>query len=357
MIAPRIQGEQGTRSCTILFPGLLGPDAPLQELPGRDWPDKSRLSNLRAILQRGHSEARPRACYEQQVLSQLGVALADGAELPVAGLRAFAKQKNQASNLWCLDPAYVELDREGASLTALDALALSREESAQLIDSINQHFAAELSITAYTPQQWLLQRQMQLHTYSPSQVLWRHLGEMMPVGPDAGEWRRLLNEMQMLLHTHPTNQARMEQGRLPVNSLWLWGGGELQRSVAEFDRVYADDELVKLTAKFADIEHRPLPDRFDAASLGRQRSLIVCHAHLTALMRKDVHAWFAALEQLEQACLAPLLSLLNRSELDLLSLLSDSLYITLTRRDLRRWRFGRPSLAELILGLRGSLRD
>jgi hypothetical protein len=355
VIAPRIQGEKPTRSCTILFPGLLGPDAPLQELPRGDWPDKTRLSSLLTILNRGRSEPRPHAPYEQLALTQLGIAVPEGGELPVASLRAFATHTQQA-NLWCLDPAYVELDREGASLTALDALELSAAESAQLIDSINQHFAGDLSVTAYSPQQWLLQRPMQLHTHTPSQTLWRQLGEMLPAGPDAGAWRRLLNEMQMLLHAHPANQARMEQGRLPVNSLWLWGGGKLVRSAAHCDRVYADDELVRLAAAYSGLEHAPLPDTIEAAITGTRRSLLVCNTHLVALMRKDVYAWFAALEHLEQAYLGPVLNLLHKAELDAVSILSDSMQIVLTRRDLRRWRLGNRNLAELVLGLRGKMR-
>jgi len=328
----------------------------LQELSQREWPDNSQLSNLITMLKLGRSETRAQAAYEQLLLAQLGVAVTAGTELPVAGLRASARHIQQA-DLWCLDPAYVELDREGATLTALDALELSAAESAQLIDSLNQHFAAELSVTAYSPQHWLLRRPLQLHTSPPSQVLWRHLGEMLPVGPDAGEWRRLLNEMQMLLHAHPLNQARMEQGRLPVNSLWLWGGGELAPGVSHCDRVFADDELVRLAAAYSGIEYAALPGRLAAADLTAQRSLLVCNAHLPALMRKDVYAWFAALEQLEQAYLAPLLESLNRAELDSVMLLSDTNQIVLTRRDLRRWRFGRRNLAQLVLGLRGAAGD
>jgi hypothetical protein len=39
--------------------------------------------------------------------------------------------------------------------------------------------------------------------------------------------RRLQNEMQMLLYTHPVNDSRNQQGLLPVNSFWLHGSGEL----------------------------------------------------------------------------------------------------------------------------------
>ncbi|HJV96354.1 MAG TPA: hypothetical protein VJ608_09975, partial [Albitalea sp.] len=42
--------------------------------------------------------------------------------------------------------------------------------------------------------------------------------------------RRLQNEVQMLLYTHPINDAREARGELPVNSFWLSGCGRLQQA-------------------------------------------------------------------------------------------------------------------------------
>jgi hypothetical protein len=39
--------------------------------------------------------------------------------------------------------------------------------------------------------------------------------------------RRLQNEMQMLLYTHPLNDVREARRELPVNSFWLSGTGAL----------------------------------------------------------------------------------------------------------------------------------
>ena len=38
---------------------------------------------------------------------------------------------------------------------------------------------------------------------------------------------RLQNEMQMLLYTHPFNDVRDSQRKLPVNSFWISGTGDL----------------------------------------------------------------------------------------------------------------------------------
>jgi hypothetical protein len=43
--------------------------------------------------------------------------------------------------------------------------------------------------------------------------------------------RRLQNEMQMLLYTHPANDRRADEGLPPVNSFWVTGAGVLEDTV------------------------------------------------------------------------------------------------------------------------------
>ncbi|MCZ7655242.1 MAG: hypothetical protein M5R42_14705 [Rhodocyclaceae bacterium] len=51
----------------------------------------------------------------------------------------------------------------------------------------------------------------------------RTIEPFLPQGDDAREWRRFINEAQVLLHNHPINMAREAEGRPTVNSLWPWG--------------------------------------------------------------------------------------------------------------------------------------
>lgn len=48
---------------------------------------------------------------------------------------------------------------------------------------------------------------------------------VMPSGSDAQMLRRLMTEIQMLLHQHPVNQSRERIGRAPFNTLWFSGAG------------------------------------------------------------------------------------------------------------------------------------
>jgi hypothetical protein len=49
----------------------------------------------------------------------------------------------------------------------------------------------------------------------------------MPNVSQAGDLLRLISEMQMLLYTHPLNDAREARGALPINAIWFNGSGIL----------------------------------------------------------------------------------------------------------------------------------
>jgi hypothetical protein len=53
----------------------------------------------------------------------------------------------------------------------------------------------------------------------------------MPQGERARPLRRLQNEMQMLLYTHPVNDSRAERGLTTVNAFWLSGTGSLPPNI------------------------------------------------------------------------------------------------------------------------------
>ena len=53
-----------------------------------------------------------------------------------------------------------------------------------------------------------------------------------------------------MLHNHPLNARRAAEGRVPVNTLWFWGGGRHPDRVQAPWRavIGADDELAALAA-------------------------------------------------------------------------------------------------------------
>lgn len=77
--------------------------------------------------------------------------------------------------------------------------------------------------------EWLLRSEaaLQVQTVSPEFAAANPAEEILPRGRDAGGLRRLMTEMQMLLHEHPVNTQRQRRGLPALNAIWIHGEGML----------------------------------------------------------------------------------------------------------------------------------
>ena len=109
-------------------------------------------------------------------------------------------------------------------------LHLDAEDSQALLAAMHPYFAQDgIALEYDAPTLWLARGDVfrGLPTASLDRVRGRSLNEWMPATPAARPLRRLQQEMQMLLYTHPVNDERVRGGRLPVNSFWFSGAGAL----------------------------------------------------------------------------------------------------------------------------------
>jgi len=147
------------------------------------------------------------------------------------------------------DPVCLKADRDNATLLPAQQLAVSDDEADTLLDSLNDFFNADgLTFHRRSAQQWYLSGEFLsiLCAYPPSFLAHRNAAAFLPAGEEHAHWRRLLTEIQMILHTHPVNQQRERKGLPAINSLWFWGGGDmsnLQRPTqAKKISVYCDHD-------------------------------------------------------------------------------------------------------------------
>lgn len=152
------------------------------------------------------------------------------------------------------DPAHIRPDINGARLMACgDALQLDREDAAAFLPALKPLFGdMGFPIDAPVPGHWYLRlpRDAKLPVFSePAEALGGDLFDHIPDGDAGRRWRALLSEAQVILHQHPRNALRADQGRLPVNSLWFWGGGVLPDAVtSRHARLQSDDEIARALA-------------------------------------------------------------------------------------------------------------
>jgi len=107
---------------------------------------------------------------------------------------------------------------------------ISPEESQQVMQAM-QDFLAEDGIHLHGQHNgnWLAQSRVfkDLPTASLERAAGGAVDHWLPRQAQARLLRRLQNEMQMLLYSHPVNSARAARGLLPINSFWVSGTGSL----------------------------------------------------------------------------------------------------------------------------------
>jgi hypothetical protein len=154
--------------------------------------------------------------------------------------------------------------------------------------------------------------------------------------------RGLLNELQMLLHQHPVNEQREEQGRPTINSLWFWGNGEAPPAFeSPFSRVWSTDPIARGLARLSDTPQEEVPQdaiQWLADAGTESTSLVHWDPIHQAQTLADPEAWSEALQRLEQDWLIPLTEALKDGRFAGLTLVGgDGHEYRVTRRGLRRW--------------------
>jgi hypothetical protein len=131
-----------------------------------------------------------------------------------------------------ITPCHWSVQSQHISMPNPRALNLHEEESRALLAAMLPFFAQDgIDLMYDKPTRWLARGEVfaGLATASPYRVIGSGEGQSvdnwLPRADAAKRLRRLQQEMQMLLYTHPLTDARNERGELAVNSFWVSGTG------------------------------------------------------------------------------------------------------------------------------------
>ncbi len=341
--------------CHLLVPDLFWPEPKF-----RDIYDQLATPALDLLLAKGrrrqtHSEPGAMVTAETWLCEQFGVERQQ--DWPIAPYSLLADGGEPGDQHWLrADPVHLKLEGSRVVLADSSAFALSQAEAERLTDSLNAHFAADgLVFLPLRPDRWYLRSDAvpALETTPLAAAAGRSIDSLLPRGSDAQTWRARLNEVQMLLHAHAANEMRERAGELPVNSVWLWGGGTRSEAVAPFNAVWSRDAFAAGLALAAHGVAHDLPDSATdllRASADEGVQLILLDPLRSAAQYDDPHAWREALLRLERDWFAPLLEALRLERIGMLSLHAlgpgSVLSAEATRGDLRRfWRRVKPLAA------------
>ena len=207
---------------------------------------KLQLPHLQRLLQQlaptARIEGNPQQLtplYESVQAQSLGLmsAAADTPDglVPWAALQARIRSlAAPLSDGWAwITPCQWKVNADHVAMLDPHDLALTAEESATLQQAMLAYFAEDgialQPVDAAAPGTWLASGPVFKHlpTASLERARGARVDQWMPRQPQAQALRRLQNEMQMLLYTHPLNDARAAKGLPTINSFWISGTGDL----------------------------------------------------------------------------------------------------------------------------------
>lgn len=328
--------------CTVLIPDLLPPS----EL-GRDIYDGIAATGIATALARGDTVKSTSVPVEDWLCERFGVARQH--DRPLAALMLKADGGEPGPHYWfCAEPIAVRIDRDRL-VVARRIDDYSDAETAELIAALNAHFNADgLHLVAPKRARWYLRARgiPDISTTPLSDTLNRSVHHHLPQGAEALAWHRVMNEAQMILHTHRVNEAREADGIPVSNSIWLWGGGTLARAAqTPFATTWGGQHLVNALSAAAGITHHALPqDANDwLAGAANTHHLIVCNKAAAALRNGDLSTWRQSIETADAQWIRPLLAALRSGRLETLTLIAcnrENLVETNMTRN-HSWRFWR----------------
>ncbi len=315
---------------TLLVPGLLLP-AEILEATTFDL----QAPALSLLLGRGR-----RSEWKNDALAGLfGLT-----QLPAAALRKLGAGETAHGEWLCLDPVHWRVGSRGVTLDDPAHLAIAAGENAALLEAVAPLFADWGALSSSRPGCWelALSQPLALETVPLPAAIGRPVDAECPAGPEGRALRQRIFEAQMLLHAHPVNRRREENGLPTVNSLWAWGQGRLPETTATTpcSAIWSSDPVLAGLSRLAGIPCRPPPERFEPSG---GNTLVVIDSLATPARSFDALAWREALLAFERDWIEPALDQCASLTLIGQRLAPTPATVVFHWRRSDRWRFWRRS--------------
>lgn len=332
--------------CHCLIAGLSVDERLLLERFGATDPIPAAL---RQLTGRGDSQRLPNADLYSDLLRMHGIQseAASGA----AAVTAKGDGLEVGGAVWLrADPVHLSVEQDRLVLRDAEFLDVSSEEAQALNETLNTHFAADaMEFFVAKASRWYMRTASEpdITTTPLDQVRGRDIHPHLPHGAAAMLWRRHYNEIQMLLHGHPVNQAREQRGALPINSVWWWGEGEEPTEArAAYKSLAGTDPVLNGLAQLTKTPQHELPasaNSWLASKPSDGEHLILLDAPKRPWAYRSAQDWYMAIAELEAAWFAPLAVALSQGLIRSLkiSALTPERYDRYTIGKLMLWRFWR----------------
>lgn len=135
-----------------------------------------------------------------------------------------------------------EFDYSAKTMQDYSAGDISTAEAAEIIKSVQEHFGNDLFrfYSGVSYRHCLISHKgtMDLGTMTPPHdISGKVIGAYLSKNDNAMPLIQMMRESYCVLKNHPVNKARVAAGKLPANSIWLWGEGK-KPSLPSFEKTY-----------------------------------------------------------------------------------------------------------------------
>ena len=218
----------------VIVAGLT--DKPFAEKDNKTPLQLAETPNLDALVQKGQCgpvQTLPDSLHPGNEISCLGLFGYDPEKYKIGhaaldaiglGVKPEADETVLCCDLITLQATHDDMvmkDYTGGNLSAEDSEHLINALNEQVTDAAFHHGKGyhNLVVVKIPP--------IQERLTPPNELIGEGIRKFMPEGKDVRDLVFVMNQAQIVLHNLPYNQKRTQEQKDPVNSIWLWGNGEL----------------------------------------------------------------------------------------------------------------------------------
>ncbi len=335
----------------LLIPNLFWSDTSQPEIY-----DDLSMHSLETLLSKSISRTTPSLEMETWLCKQFKLKQQHG-NWPIAPLMLHIDAPvlaKTSKDFWIhADPVHLRIEQNHIMLADSQSFKISPEEAVQLIQDLNHNLGSQdFTFLAFQPHRWYIKipKAPEIQTHTLSHVTCKNINNFLPTGKDSTIWHKFFNEVQMLLHEHPVNQARESRSELPINSIWFWGGGNILQSIdSPYTHIWSNNDFSQSLALAGNINHFNL-----STDVNKWLQTKIPGNHLVVLdslrgpeKYKNAYGWREILRNMEHDWFLPLYTALKNGKINQLTITTSneiaSLDFLITRADLWKfWRFSKP---------------
>lgn len=324
----------------LVVPGLIA-DAAV--FPFKDCYRQAEMADIEKLLAR--AERRWISCADEAAL--IWQCVTGEESMPsLAAISRLGEGGESDDYYWLrLDPVYLHPDRDSLLMFPNSHLTLSLEEARQLAGEVMAHFQ-DLSwhIEVPHPLRWYLRLDDDpgMTTTDLVDVIGKPIFQYLPTGERGKSWHSLLNEIQMLLHASPVNQARLARGEQVINALWPWGGGRLPQTQGTNWAIYGGGVFAQGLASLAKAAWYESAAEWQTLALPQsqgEKVFVILDDLVHPMREQNEVAWLKAFAALNRRWFAPLRQAVKQQQVGALNIYCGSgrVFTTTAKMQKRFW--------------------